>query len=131
MAKRERPLSPFMLGSLYRFQITSVMSFLHRATGVSLALGSGLLVWWLMALALGGNAWNLAAHFFSSPAGLILLFAFTLALVYHLLNGIRHLLWDAGWGFEIPQVYTSGFTVFVLGFIMTGMIWFIALGRLA
>jgi len=131
MAKRERPLSPFMLGSLYRFQITSIMSFLHRATGVALALGSGLLLWWLMAMALGGNAWAVASGFFSSPAGLVLLFAFTLALVYHFLNGIRHLLWDAGWGFEIPQVYTSGYTVFAVGLTLTGIIWFVALGRLA
>lgn len=116
-----------MLGQTYRFQITSLMSFLHRMTGVSLAVGSIGLVWWLLAVAQGGDAYAAASRCLSSPLGLIVLFAFTLALVYHLLNGIRHLSWDAGKGFEIPQVYKSGYAVFVVGFTLTGLIWFFAL----
>ncbi|MHC9085248.1 succinate dehydrogenase, cytochrome b556 subunit [Luteimonas sp. RIT-PG2_3] len=127
MANRQRPTSPFMLGQTYRFQITSLMSFLHRMTGVSLAVGSIGLVWWLLAVAQGGDAYLNASQCLSSPLGLVVLFAFTLALVYHLLNGIRHLSWDAGKGFEIPQVYKSGYAVFVVGFLLTGLIWFFAL----
>lgn len=127
MAYRKRPLSPFMLGQTYRFQITSLMSILHRITGISLALGGISLVWWLMAIAIGGDAYDFASRQWSSPLGMLFLFGFTLALVYHLLNGIRHLLWDAGWGYEIPKVYASGIAVFVVGVLLTGLIWFFGL----
>lgn len=127
MANRERPLSPFMLGQTYRFQITSFMSILHRITGISLALGGISLVWWLMAIAVGGEAYAFASRQWASPLGMLFLFGFTLALVYHLLNGIRHLLWDAGWGFDIPTAYKTGYAVFVLGAIITGLIWFFGL----
>jgi len=131
MAKRERPLSPFMLGQYYKFQITSVMSLLHRVTGISLALGGISLVWWLMSIAIGGDAYAFASKQWASPFGKLFLFGFSLALVYHLLNGLRHLLWDAGWGFEINKAYISGITVFVVGFILTGLIWYLALGGAA
>jgi len=131
MSKRERPLSPFMLGHTYRFQITSLMSILHRVTGVSLALGGISLVWWLMSIAIGGEAYEFASTQWASPLGRVFLFGFTLALVYHLLNGIRHLLWDTGWGFEIRTVYASGIAVFILGFILTGLIWWFAIGGAA
>ena len=58
---------------------------------------------------------------------MLFLFGFTLALVYHLLNGIRHLLWDAGWGYELPKVYATGYAVFAVGFVLTGLIWFFGL----
>src|SRR5690554_6889855 len=128
MANRERPLSPFMLGQTYRFQITSVMSLLHRATGIVLVLGALGLAWWLLAAAAGGEAYASAAACLASPLGRIALFGFSLALVYHLLNGIRHLLWDAGWGFEIPEVYRSGYVVFGLTVVLTALIWVVALG---
>ncbi|MCW5581479.1 MAG: succinate dehydrogenase, cytochrome b556 subunit [Luteimonas sp.] len=127
MANRERPLSPFMLGQTYRFQITSFMSILHRITGISLALGGISLVWWLMSIAIGGDAYAFASRQWASPLGMLFLFGFTLALVYHLLNGIRHLLWDAGWGFDIPTAYKTGYAVFVLGAVITGLIWFFGL----
>ena len=127
MAYQKRPLSPFMLGQTYRFQITSLMSLLHRITGISLALGGISLVWWLMSIAIGGDAYAFASRQWASPLGMLFLFGFTLALVYHLLNGIRHLLWDAGWGYEIPKVYASGYVVFVVGALMTGLIWYFGL----
>ncbi len=127
MAHRERPLSPFMLGQTYRFQITSLMSILHRITGISLALGGISLVWWLMAIAIGGDAYEFASRQWASPLGLLFLFGFTLALVYHLLNGIRHLLWDAGWGFDLGTASRTGYAVFVIGFVLTGLIWFFGL----
>ncbi|MCD9028597.1 succinate dehydrogenase, cytochrome b556 subunit [Luteimonas sp. BDR2-5] len=125
MANRERPLSPHL--QVYRPQITTVMSILHRITGIAIAVGAFGLVWWLLAVAAGGEAYASVSACLASPLGKLVLAAFSLALVYHLLNGIRHLLWDAGWGFELPEVYRSGYTVFALGFVLTAAIWFIAL----
>jgi len=116
-----------MLGQTYRFQLTSLMSILHRATGVALALGGISLVWWLMSIAIGGEAYEFASRQWASPLGMVFLFGFTLALVYHLLNGIRHLLWDMGWGFELPKVYATGYTVFALGAVVTALIWYVGL----
>ena len=125
MANRERPLSPHL--QVYRWQITMTMSILHRATGIVLVAGAFALAWWLLAVAAGGDAYASAAACLASPVGKLVLFGFSLALVYHLLNGIRHLLWDAGWGFELPEVYRSGYTVFVLTVVLTALIWFFAL----
>ena len=130
MAIRERsqarPMSPHL--QIYRWQITSVMSILHRISGVVLAVGAFGLAWWLLALAQGGEPYARAAACIASPFGMLLLFGFSLALVYHLLNGLRHLLWDMGWGFEISETYRSGWTVAVLTVAFTTAIWFAALG---
>jgi succinate dehydrogenase / fumarate reductase cytochrome b subunit len=127
MAHSRRPLSPFMLGQYYRFQITSVMSLLHRVTGVVASVGAFVLAWWLLAVAQGGDAYARAAACLSSPVGRVALFLFSLAVVYHLLNGIRHLWWDIGRGYEIPQVYRSGWTVAVRAPVLTALVWFLAL----
>ncbi len=125
MANRERPLSPHL--QVYRWQITMTMSILHRASGIILVVGAFALAWWLLAVAAGGDAYLNAAACLASPLGKIVLLGFSLALVFHLLNGIRHLLWDIGWGFEIPEVYRSGYTVGVLTVVLTALIWFFAL----
>lgn len=125
MANRERPLSPHL--QVYAWQITMTMSIMHRATGIALAVGAFGLAWWLLAIAMGGDNY---AHFsacLASPFGKFVLFGFTASLVYHLFNGIRHLLWDAGRGFDIPAVYRSGYTVWALTAIVTVAIWFFAL----
>lgn len=129
MATRERPLSPHL--QVYRWQITMTMSILHRATGVALTVGAFGLAWWLLAMAAGGEQAASAAECLASPFGKIVLFGFSASLVYHLLNGIRHLLWDIGWGYEIPEVYKSGYTVAVLTVVLTAVIWFFALGGAA
>jgi succinate dehydrogenase / fumarate reductase cytochrome b subunit len=126
MPIRERPLSPHL--QVYRWQITMTMSILHRVSGVILTVGAFALAWWLMAVAAGGESYDRAARCLASPFGKLILFGFSLALVYHLLNGIRHLLWDAGWGFEIPEFYRTGWTVAVLTVALTAAIWFVALG---
>ena len=129
MANRERPLSPFMLGQTYRFQITSLMSILHRITGISLALGGISLVWWLMAIALGGDAYEFASRQWASPLGMLFLFGFTLALVYHLLNGIRHLVQDAGHGWSIPEFVRSSWISIIGSVLLVVVAWGIVLVR--
>ncbi len=125
MTNRARPLSPHL--QIYRPQITSVLSILHRITGIILSLGAFVLAWWLLAAAQGGDAYARAAEHLASPFGKLALAGFSLALVYHLLNGIRHLLWDAGWGFKLPQVYRSGYTVVALTVVLTAAIWFFSM----
>ncbi len=124
MSQRERPLSPFMLGSLYRWQITSVMSFLHRATGAILSVGAFLLACWLVAVMRGPEAYETFAACAASIPGRVVLAAFVLALVYHFLNGIRHLVWDAGVGFSIPGLYKGGYIVAALTAVFTLLIWY-------
>jgi succinate dehydrogenase / fumarate reductase cytochrome b subunit len=126
MATRERPLSPHL--QVYSWQITMVMSILHRATGVALTVGAFGLAWWLVSMATGSETAARAMACVSSPIGMVLVFGFSLALVYHFLNGIRHLLWDAGRGYDIPSVYKTGYTVVVLTVVLTAAIWFLALG---
>ena len=125
MSNRARPLSPHL--QIYKKQITSVMSILHRISGIVLSIGAFGLAWWLLAAARGGETYADAAALLASPFGKLVLFGFSLALMYHLLNGIRHLLWDAGWGFQIPQVYKSGYTVAALTVVFTAAIWFFAM----
>jgi succinate dehydrogenase / fumarate reductase cytochrome b subunit len=113
---------------VYRPQLTSILSILHRASGVLLTFGALGMTWWLLALDAGGERYARAAHLLASPLGLIALFAMSLALVYHLLNGVRHLLWDMGWGFEIDDTYRSGWAVVVLSIVFTAAIWFAVFG---
>ena len=126
MTHPKRPLSPRI--QVYRWQITMVMSILHRATGVALVVGAFGLAWWLLAVAAGGEAYESAAACLASPLGKLALFGFSLAMVYHLLNGIRHMFWDSGWGFELPEVYRSGYVVLGLTVVLTALIWFFAGG---
>lgn len=125
MATPKRPLSPFMIGPYYKPQITSMMSIAHRATGVVNALGVFVLAWWLVALAGGDESYAAFSAAASSLPGRIALFGFAATLVYHLLNGVRHLFWDVGVGFEIPQVYRSGYAVLALAAVLTGGLWYV------
>lgn len=108
MPSGNRPLSPFMIGPHYRPQITSILSILHRITGVAMTVGTVFLTWWLVAAAYGEETFATAQGFLGSFVGHLLLWAFTFSLFYHLFNGIRHLVWDAGRGFELEQVRKSG-----------------------
>jgi succinate dehydrogenase / fumarate reductase cytochrome b subunit len=106
MNRGRRPLSPFMLGSAYRFQITSVMSILHRITGVGLALGAALGVWWFLAAASSPEYFAFVDGLLTSWLGGLVMIGLLVALWYHFCNGIRHLTWDAGYGFD-PEVVTK------------------------
>lgn len=130
-ARPERPLSPHL--GIWRWTLAMALSILHRLTGLGLAAGLVLLVWWLMALAKGAEAFAEAQAFMGSVIGRIVLFAFTLALFFHLLNGIRHLAWDLGLGFSLPAARATGVIVVVLALALTLLAWavgYAAMGRL-
>src|SRR5260221_12686457 len=97
----ERPLSPCMFPIWYRFQITSALSILHRLTGIALAVGSILLVWWLITVAAGGELFAATHAFLVSAVGLVLLFGWSVAFFYHFCNGLRYLAWNVGYSFAI------------------------------
>lgn len=122
-----RPLSPHL--QIYRPQLTSVLSIMHRITGVALALGTIVLVWWLISGAIGERYFDLVQGFLRSWFGLLILFGWSAALFYHLLNGIRHLFWDAGYGFELKQAYASGYAVLAGTAVLTVLAWIIAIAR--
>ncbi len=123
MATQNRPLSPHL--QVYRPQLTSILSILHRATGVVLALSVLLITWWFVALAGEPASYQSVQAFFTSWFGSLLLFGWTFCSFYHLCNGIRHLCWDAGIGFEIPQVYLSGKVVLGISVVLTALVWLI------
>ena len=123
MGSQDRPLSPHL--QVYRPQITSVLSILHRITGVALAAGGVLLVYWLVAAASGPDAFATAQAVIGSFFGQLFLFGWTFALFYHFCNGIRHLSWDAGWGLELPMVYRTGWAVVGASAILTLLSWII------
>jgi len=125
MTTQNRPLSPHL--QVYRWQITMVMSILHRATGIVLAASSLMLVYWLGALASGPQAYAIAMGRLGSPLGLLLLFCASAAFFYHLCNGIRHLVWDSGRGFEIAQLYASGWTAFIASILLAAGFWLLVL----
>jgi len=96
-APAERPLSPHL--QIYRPMLTMMMSIVHRITGAALYFGTVLLVWWLLAAAAGPNAYTTFQDFIGSIIGRVILFGYTWALIHHALGGIRHLIWDLGYGF--------------------------------
>ena len=122
----KRPLSPFMLGQYYRFQWTSLLSFAHRISGMGLSLGAFLLAGWLIALAAGPAWYGLWAQHMTAWYGQVLLFGWSWALLYHLCNGIRHLFWDAGKGFELKTAERSGYAVIAISLLLTGACWALA-----
>ena len=124
MANRESPLSPDL--QIYRPQLTSVLSITHRLTGVALSIGSPVLVCWLIAAAAGPSVYATLHGFLGSRLGLALLFGWTYALCFHLCNGIRHLFWDAGYGFELRTIYASGWTVVAASAMLTLAAWIIS-----
>ncbi len=126
-ASDPRPLSPHL--QVYRWQITSVLSILHRASGVALTLGTILLVWWLVAAADGPGSYSRVQAFLGSWVGRILLFGWSVALFYHLCNGLRHLWWDTGRGFEIRSVTASGWAVVAGTVVLTAIAWGVGLSH--
>jgi succinate dehydrogenase / fumarate reductase, cytochrome b subunit len=121
MPARARPTSPHV--GIYRWQIGNTLSILHRATGIALALGLPALCYWLMSLASGEFSYAAAARVFASPVGIFCLVGWTFAFMYHLLNGVRHLFWDVGYGFERAQRHLSGWLVVLGSIVLTAGVW--------
>lgn len=117
MIQAERPLSPHL--QIYKWPLAMATSILHRATGIALAVGTVFLVWWLVAAAMGEQAYAQAQWFFGSWLGVIFLFGWCFSFFYHLCNGIRHLVWDAGYGFEKPDAYRNSVVVIAAAVILT------------
>jgi succinate dehydrogenase / fumarate reductase cytochrome b subunit len=123
MPSDDRPLSPDL--QIYRPQLTSVLSITHRLTGVTLSVGSPLLVFWLTMAAAGPQPYAVLHVLLASWFGLVLLLGWTFSLFFHLCNGIRHLFWDAGYGFELSAIYASGWAVVVISAGLTLAAWII------
>ncbi|MDE2149214.1 MAG: succinate dehydrogenase, cytochrome b556 subunit [Gammaproteobacteria bacterium] len=125
-ADAQRPLSPFMLGQYYRFQLTSLLSITHRITGVILSVGTVFLAAWLLSAATGPASYGGFVRFARGWFGQLLLFGWSWALFYHLCNGIRHMLWDTVHAFELKDVYLGGWIVVAASLLLTAGIWVLA-----
>jgi succinate dehydrogenase / fumarate reductase, cytochrome b subunit len=121
MARSARPLSPHL--QIYRWYFTMALSIGHRVSGVGLALGLLLLTWWLLALASGPEAFATVQAVMHSWLGRLVLFVYTFVLLYHLANGVRHLAWDMGYGFELKTAINSGIAVLAFAGALTALLW--------
>jgi len=122
----QRPLSPH-LQAYDMLQMTSAMSVMHRATGIAWSAATLLLVWWLVALASGPGPFATVQWFMSSFIGLLVLFGMTVVAWFHTLAGIRHMVWDLGYGFSLPVAMKSGQAVLAGTAVLTILTWVIAL----
>jgi len=118
---RSRPLSPHL--QVYRLPLPALMSITHRMTGIILSTGTVLVAVYLIALASGPEHFALLQPVIAHPLGQLVLFGYSLALFYHACNGVRHLIWDAVLGLNIPAIYKSGILVLVLAFVLTAALW--------
>jgi len=114
---RARPLSPFV--TIYKWPITMATSITHRATGLAISIGMILIAWGLIALASGPELYQPFTAVMGSIVGQIVLAGFLWSLVYHFLNGIRHLAWDMGYGFAVPTANRSGVLVLALSILLS------------
>ena len=120
MSSSKRPMSPYMLGPYYKFQITSVLSILNRLTGVFMSVVTApLLLCWLIALATGEEAFAALSLWLGSLLGKLVIAASVFSFSFHLFGGIRHLIWDAGWMMEMSQVRLSGWLAIVGSVVLT------------
>jgi succinate dehydrogenase / fumarate reductase, cytochrome b subunit len=122
--KHPRPLSPFMI---YRWQYTNTLSILNRVTGIILTVGLLPLVYWLIAAASGEEAYASALQVFAHPLSKVALFGFSFAFFYHLMNGVRHLVWDTGHGLERRSARISGWVAFLGSVVLTLFFWFLVM----
>ena len=120
-----RPLSPHL--QIYRVQLTSTLSILHRATGIALSVGALYLVVWVVMASASPNTYRIFQGFNTSILGRIVLGGWLFCAFYHLCNGIRHLFWDAGYGFELKDAYRSGWIVVAVSLVATAASWIVGL----
>jgi succinate dehydrogenase / fumarate reductase cytochrome b subunit len=127
MAHSERPLSPHL--GIYRWEISNSLSILHRMTGVMLSAGALVLVGWLVSAVAGEDVYLTLDAWLSTFLGRLMLFGWTFCFFFHLGNGVRHLFWDAGYGFEKQRARMTGWTVVTFATSTTLIFWVYALGR--
>jgi len=120
-ANQNRPMSPFT--TVWRWHVTMVTSILHRLSGIVLGGGSVLITLWVWALAAGEKRYEQVMGLLGSWPGKIVLFAFSLALFFHLLNGVRHLVWDSGRGYDKESANQSAWLVMALSLVLTLILW--------
>ena len=125
MSNTERPLSPHL--SIYRWPVTMTLSILHRATGVAMAIGLAVLAAWLVCAAAGSADYDQFVALLSTLVGRLFLIGWSFAFFYHLANGIRHLVWDTGRGFEKRQANASAWFVLILSVATTAVFWLVLL----
>jgi succinate dehydrogenase / fumarate reductase cytochrome b subunit len=120
-----RPLSPHI--QVYRWPISMAISILHRITGVARGVGTLLLTWWLVAAATSDDAFDRVQWFMGSAVGLVLLFGWSVALIFHFFSGIRHLVWDAGFGFDPPDYNITAWGTLIATGVCTVLVWIVGL----
>jgi succinate dehydrogenase / fumarate reductase, cytochrome b subunit len=123
-ARIERPLSPHL--QTYRWTLTMALSIVHRITGIALYFGTLLLAWWLIAAASGPTAYAHVQAFTGSFIGRLIAFGFTWALLHHLLSGVRHLVWDLGYGFKPAEREWLTWAALIGGILLTVLVWIVA-----
>jgi len=121
---RERPLSPHL--QVWRWHVTMLTSILHRASGVALYVGALILAGWAVSLAGGPDAYAAYQGLLASPLGRVALFGLTLAVTYHLANGVRHLTWDAGHGLDVKSANASAVAVLAFTIVASVALWIAA-----
>jgi succinate dehydrogenase / fumarate reductase cytochrome b subunit len=120
---KDRPLSPHL--QIYKPMLTMMMSIVHRITGAALYFGTLLLVWWLIAAAAGPNAYAMVQWFMETLVGRFILFGYTWALIHHALGGVRHLIWDLGYGLGPAEREWLTVATLVGSVGLTIVIWFV------
>ena len=125
MTQSERPLSPHL--GIYRWEVSNSLSIVHRMTGVMLSIGALALVGWLVSVVVGSDAYTVMNAWWRTPIGMLMLFGWTFCFFYHLANGIRHLFWDIGRGFEKRHARMTGWTVVIVAIVLTLAFWAAAL----
>jgi len=118
----KRPLSPHL--TIYRPQMSSISSIINRITGVALTLGFVLVIWWLLAATVGGSYFECINTFLTGWIGGFIMIGSLWALCYHLLGGIRHLIWDMGYGFDLKTADRMGWAVIIGSFVLTAGVLF-------
>ena len=124
-SRRPRPLSPHL--SIYRLTMTMAMSFAHRMSGVALYAGVLLLAWFLIAVSADATTFSVFSEFIESFIGRVVLFVVTWALFHHLVGGVRHIIWDAGYGLDAPLRDQMAWATLIGGFALTVLVWIIGL----
>lgn len=120
-----RPLSPHL--QVYRLPMTAITSILHRMTGVVLSVGLIVLAWWLLAAASGPASFDIAQDWLGSWLGYLVLFGWSVAICFHFVNGIRHLVWDAGYGYELSQASHTSQRIPVIAGALAALLWLVVL----